>query len=135
MNRLQWLCLICFGLLMFLRCEQSFAQAMVPINVDAPCFSVSATSTASAAAALPTSGANQVRLVSDQTSTGTIFAAVGAAGVVATVASGTANRTSNPIGPGLDSTFTRDPNGGLFVSAITNTGKTGTLYVCVGNGN
>ena len=112
-----------------------FGQAMPPINVDAPCLSVSVTSTASAAAALPTSTANQVRLVSDTVSTGTIFVAVGGAGVVATVTSGTANRTSNPVMIGLDSTFTRDPNGGTFVSAITNSGKTGTLYVCIGNGN
>lgn len=128
----QWATVAAF--LMFVSTE-SKSQAMPPINVDSPCISVSVTSTASAAVALPTSTLNQIRLVSDTTSTGVIFVAVGAAGVVATVLGGTSSRTSNPVLAGEDTVFTRDSNGGLFISAITNSTKTGTLYACVGSGN
>lgn len=110
-------------------------QALQPLNVDSPCISISVTSTASTAVAVPTSTQSQIRLVSDTTSTGTVFVAVGASGVVATVVSGTSSRTSTPVLIGEDTVFTRDPNGGTFVSAISNATKTGTLYVCVGSGN
>ena len=109
-------------------------QALQPINVDSPCISISVTSTASAATALPTSTLNQIRLVSDTVSTGTIFVAVAGSGVVATISS-SSSRTSTPVLIGEDTVFTRDPNGGLFISAITAATKTGTLYACVGSGN
>ena len=113
---------------------RAFGADLWPIEASAQCLSISATSTASAAAALPTSSANQIRFVNDSASTGTAFLAIGGSGVTATVTSGTANATSNPVLVGEDSVFTRDPNGQTFVSAITNATKTATVYVCVGNG-
>ncbi len=112
----------------------AYGQALQPINVDSPCISISVTSTASTATALPTSTLNQIRLVSDTVSTGTIFVAVAGSGATATISS-SSSRTSTPVLIGEDTVFTRDPNGGTFISAITAATKTGTLYACVGSGN
>jgi hypothetical protein len=121
-------------LLALLWSDFAFGQALQPINVDSPCISISVTSTASTATALPTSTLNQIRLVSDSASTGIIFVGVGSSSVVATISS-SSSRTSTPILIGEDTVFTRDPNGGTFISAITASTKVGTLYACVGSGN
>ena len=121
-------------LLWLLACVPAHAADLWPMEASAPCQSISVTTTATAALALPTTIGNQIRFVSDSLSTGTAFVAVGAAGVVATVPNGTASTVSSPLLVGEDASFTRDPNGQIFVSAITNSGKTATVYVCVGNG-
>ena len=115
-------------------CWPAFGADLWPMEASAPCISVSATSTATSGAALPTSSSNQIRFVNDSLSTGTVFVAIGGSGVTAVVTNATSSTSANPVLVGEDATFTRDPNGQTFVSAITNATKTATLYVCVGNG-
>lgn len=105
------------------------------INLSAKTILINATATASTAVQLPDKG-HTIRLANEGPST--VYVAVGATGVLATLPATTfsgATRTSTAILPGEDASFTLNAYGGeSYLSTICDTGKTARLFVQVGEG-
>ena len=102
-----------------------------PFPATAPAFSVSATATASTAAALgmapEASGLFTVRLVNEGPHR--CYVAFGGSAVEATVPTATALATATPVLAGEDLILSISPSQ-THISAITRTSETATLIVC-----
>lgn len=105
-------------------------QNLIPIK--SPTFSISVTVTSSTPIALPGQGTT-VRVVNEGANTAYLATGAAAATTTATVPTGTAALTATPVLAGEDVAFSRDPNGDLFIAAITAT-STATLRVTVSEG-
>jgi hypothetical protein len=106
------------------------------INVSSKCVIINATATASSSLQLPESG-HTIRLANEGPST--VYVAVGASGITATLPSTTfasATRTSTPVLPGEDASFTLNwfGNNERYVSAICDSGKTARVFIQIGEG-
>jgi len=103
------------------------------MNLNQPCFSISATSTASTTAALPEG--DTIRLVNEGPNN--VYVSVGLGSQTATVPGSTANTTCVPILAGSDCVFSL-PKASLQgvpnISAICRAASTATLLVHVGSG-
>lgn len=105
-------------------------SAPIPLNADAPCIQVAATTAASAAVNLPSTG-NTVRILNEGPNTA--YVAISSTAALATVPGANAARTCTPVGAGEDVSFTIPATTQMSISAITATG-TATLDVQVGEG-
>lgn len=103
-------------------------QVLLPASSKT--LSVSATSTATAGAALPGLGTT-VRVVNEGPNNA--YFAVGASTVAATVPTGTAAVTCTPVLAGEDVVFSRGDSE-TYISAITRANQTATLIVQTGEG-
>ena len=101
-----------------------------PFTVNALCFRINATTTASAFQALPSRG-ETIRIVNEGPNTAYIYVGLGA--IVATVPTGTPASTCTPVLANSDVTFSLADVAGQQISAITGTG-TAVLDIQVGNG-
>ena len=100
--------------------------------VNASTIAVSATSTASAAVAIPGQGSS-IRISNEGPNNA--YIAVGMADVAATVPTGTGTTTCTPIFAGADVIFTKTAATDGYISAITQAGQTARLNVSSGEGS
>ena len=104
----------------------------LPFSAQAPCLSVSVTSTASTSAALPGQG-NSVRLCNEGPNNA--YFSFGTTTQTATVPTSTAAATCTPVLAGTDVTLSIPTGSTLNFSAITKTaGETATVRIQVGEG-
>lgn len=103
----------------------------LPFIITSPAISLSATASALAAVALPTTG-NAIRIVNEGPNI--VFVSIGSSSVLATVPSASATQTSTPILVGVDTIFSRQIDRDLFISTICRSAGTATLTVQCGEG-
>lgn len=110
-----------------------------PFVCASPAISVSATSTATTAVALPVTSAGAgsiIRIVNEGPSIAFISLGSVIASTVATLpTTGGGTATCSPILPGEDASFTRDTKLETLISAICRAGGTAALTVQTGEGS